>query len=420
MKKTFLVFASIVLMVAACDKKQGENTQKPLEAEFNLNEAIGSVVYGQPVQIEGTVVATVGIEKAVIITTKDENSVGTEQELKINGDKISGFAFVDSKEANSFKLTLSAAGKSKDFNLPIEKLELPATELGFYANDVLAMQADSLVQNHVNTPELFPDEFTGKGSDAPSFFSMLGVKVNGETKHLLNLTEARALDGKNLSFCWVNVLQNTANRAFIGGQRGYMFSGCKASSLGGGTTGRQCDIYEVDGHQIKDENIDNFGMTVVVGQWNSSYNEKVYKFVDSLWINIPEKCETELDKVKGAYNLSKIQQVLDNSTLGEETEPTSLANKTYLRRYADAGDTSKKDLVENFKAGDYVILRSKVAVGEDEFQYYYGILQIVQLYDDTQAMKTNENGKVYIDREKAHDLFLQPNYFAVKAQCLAQ
>lgn len=390
-----------------------------MDAEFTLTEQLGTVTYGQPVELEGTVISSVAITNASAVTAKNGTAVGTAQELKISGDKITGLVFIDSMDAAEITVTLGAGNKSKDFSFPIEKVNPAARKIGFYANDALCMQADSIVQNHVNTPDVFPVEFTGKGSDVPSFFSMLGVKVGNEVKHVLTLTEARERDGEKLSFGWVNVLQNTSNRVYIGGQRGYMFTGCKASALGGGTTGRQCDIYEVDGHQIKDENVDDFGMTIIRGSWSPEYDEEQYKFVDALFINIPSSCETELDRVKGIYNLSKIQEVMDNATLGEETEPTSLPNKTYCRRYTDAGHTAKKNLADNFKAGDYLVLRSKVKVGEN-FEYYYGILQIVQLYDDSAAVTTAENGFTCLDTKLAKDLFLKPNYFSVKVQCLAE
>ena len=418
MKKSLvLALSAVVAMFAtSCNK---ESSKKTLDAEFTLTEQVGAVTYGQPVELEGTVISSVAITKATAVTAKGGATVGTAQDLKINGDKITGLVFIDSMDAAEITVTLGAGDKSKDFSFPIEKVNPAAKKIGFYANDALCMQADELVQNHVNTPDLFPVEFTGEGSDTPSFFSMLGVKVGNEVKHVLNLTEARERDGEKLSFAWVNVLQNTAERKYIGGQRGYMFSGCKASSLGGGTTGRQCDIYEVDGHQIKDENIDDFGMTIIRGSWSKEYNEEQYKFVDALFIDIPSECETELDRVKGIYYLSKIQEVMDNATLGVETEPTSLPNKTYCRRYTDAGHTAKKDLAENFKEGDYMILRSKVKAGEN-FEYYYGILQIVQLYDDSAAITTAENGFTCLDAELAESLFLKPNYFSVKIQCLAE
>lgn len=110
---------------------------------------------------------------------------------------------------------------------------------------------------------------------------------------------------------------------------------------------------------------------------------------------------------------------MDNATLGEETEPTSLPNKTYCRRYTDAGHNATKNLADNFKAGDYLVLRSKVKVGES-FEYYYGILQIVQLYDDSAAITTAENGFTCLDSKLAEALFLKPNYFSVKVQCLAE
>ena len=419
MKKSLVLALSAVVAMFATSCDKDSSSKKTLDAEFTLTEQLGAVTYGQPVELEGTVISSVAITKATAVTAKGGATVGTAQELKINGDKITGLVFIDSMDAAEITVTLGAEDKSKDFSFPIEKVNPAARKIGFYANDALCMQADSIVQNHVNTPELFPVEFTGKGSDTPSFFSMLGVKVGSEVKHVLTLTEARERDGEKLSFGWVNVLQNTSNRAYIGGQRGYMFTGCKAAALGGGTTGRQCDIYEVDGHQIKDENVDDFGMTIIPGSWSKDYNEEQYRFVDALFLDIPSECETELDRVKGIYNLSKIQEVLDNATLGEETEPTSLPNKTYCRRYTDAGHTAGKNLADNFKAGDYLILRSKVKV-EENFEYYYGILQIVQLYDDSAAITTAENGFTCLDSKLAESLFLKPNYFSVKVQCLAE
>lgn len=419
MKKSLVLALSAVVAMFATSCDKDSSSKKTLDAEFTLTEQLGTVTYGQPVELEGTVISSVAITNASAVTAKNGTVVGTAQELKISGDKITGLVFIDSMDAAEITVTLGAGNKSKDFSFPIEKVNPAARKIGFYANDALCMQADSIVQNHVNTPDVFPVEFTGKGSDTPSFFSMLGVKVGNEVKHVLTLTEARERDGEKLSFGWVNVLQNTSNRVYIGGQRGYMFTGCKASALGGGTTGRQCDIYEVDGHQIKDENVDDFGMTIIRGSWSPEYDEEQYKFVDALFINIPSSCETELDRVKGIYNLSKIQEVMDNATLGEETEPTSLPNKTYCRRYTDAGHTAKKNLADNFKAGDYLILRSKVKVGES-FEYYYGILQIVQLYDDSAAVTTAENGFTCLDTKLAKDLFLKPNYFSVKVQCLAE
>ena len=420
MKKYFAILAALSMVLAVSCNKDDKGGNKTLDVDLTFDTQLATLQYADAIEISAIASEAVATKaEAVLVSGSEGNwkACGEVQELTLDAVNVSGLFFIDSKAATGLQITLSDGKSSKEFVYPIAKVE-GEMNVDIYTNDAMKMMADSMVQNFVNTPSLYPVEFTGKGSECPSFFCMHPVKVNGEVKHVLNLTEARSLDGQNLSFAWVNVLQNTANRAYIGGQRGYMFSGCRASSLGGGTTGRQCDIYEVEGHQIKDANIDyNFGMTVVPGSWSNSYNEELFKFIDALYIKIDEKCETELSKIKANYYLSQIQKVLDNSTIGVEENPTSLANKTYLRRYGEAGDTSSKAFVENFRAGDYVILKSKRGTEESPV-YYYGILQVMQLFDDSGSMAVKEDtGKQYIDRQKGHDLFYKPNYFSVKTQC---
>ena len=190
-----------------------------------------------------------------------------------------------------------------------------------------------------------------------------------------------------------------------------MFSGLRKASLGGGTTGRQCDLYEVNGHAIKDENIDyDFGMKVVNGSWKEGYDAELFAFVDKLFINI-EAASTNLEKIKAFWQLSEIQRELDNATLGEEDNPTNLTKNTFLRRWAEAGQTSTKPVVENFRAGDYIIISSKRGDAENP-RYYYGIIQILQIYDDKD---TWVDGR--IDKELAADLFMKPVYLNIKTQC---
>ena len=259
---------------------------------------------------------------------------------------------------------------------------------------------------------------------------MHGVKIGDKVEHILSLNELLAVDGLNASMCWLNCLEKTdaqpkadGSMTYIGSQRGYMFSGCRNASLGGGTTGRQCDIANYSGHQIMDEKIDyDFSFAVVNGSWiGEKYDEAKYKLVDRIWLSAGESAETNLEKIKTFWALKKIQEELDNSKLGVEENPTSLGGKTYLRRWAEAGHTSKKPLVEGFRAGDYIIIRSErkeEVSGEKISKYYYGIVQVLQLPDDSATFVENEDkSKKYIDQEKAYDLFMKPSYFAVKTQC---
>ena len=285
MKTYFAILAALSMVLAVSCNKDDKGGKKTLDVDLTFDTQRATLQYADAIEISAIASEAVATKaEAVLVSGSEGNwkACGEVQELTLDAVNVSGLFFIDSKAATGLQITLSDGKSSKDFVYPIAKVE-GEMNVDIYTNDAMKMMADSMVQNFVNTPSLYPVEFTGKGSECPSFFCMHPVKIGSEVKHVLNLTEARSLDGQNLSFAWVNVLQNTANRAYIGKQRGYMFSGCRASSLGGGTTGRQCDIYEVEGHQIKDANIDyNFGMTVVPGSWSQSYNEELFKFIDAL------------------------------------------------------------------------------------------------------------------------------------------
>ena len=212
-------------------------------------------------------------------------------------------------------------------------------------------------------------------------------------------------------------LENTAKNVTLGSQRGYMYSGMKGTSLGGGTTGRQCDIYKYGDHQIKDENVDiNFTMKYVRGSWaGESYHPELFTAVDNIFVSL-KKADTNLEKIKAFYALGEIQRKLDNSTLGVTEEPTSLGGKTYIRKWVGAGNG--KGLEEVQRAGDYIIIRSeRQAEGEETPRYYYGLIQVMMFeYDDAQTF-VEKDGLRFIDPEKAKDLFMKPVYLDIKTQC---
>lgn len=250
---------------------------------------------------------------------------------------------------------------------------------------------------------------------------MHGVKVNGKVEHILSLNELLAVNGKNASFCFLNCLENTAKQpnaiAYIGSQRGYMFSGMKRSSLGGGTTGRQCDIYQYGNNQIKDENVDiNFKMKYVRGSWaGTKYHPELFEAVEKIFLSV-KKAETNLERIKAFYALGEIQRKLDNSTLGVTDEPTSIGGTTYVRKWVGAGNG--KGLEEVLRAGDYIVIRSERQVeGEENPRYYYGIMQVVMFeYDDSQCF-VEKDGVKFIDKDLAYNLFMKPVYLDIKTQC---
>ena len=424
MKKTLSIIAMASLIIAASCNRKDDSLKNVLEAEVSVSSKLDELKYAEPIEFEAKVTTKQTLTEAKLIAVSGKGDsmqeVGEAQVIEISGTSISGKYFIDAKNMTAIKLILRAGDKVKEQTFPVGKVSGDMLN-DIYCNDAMVLTADKKVATHENSPETYPAENTGAASDTKSFFSMHGVKINGKTEHILSLDDARSVDGKNLSLCWLNCLENTAKGkvTFIGSQRGYMFSGCRKSSLGGGTTGRQCDIYSVDGHAITDKNIDyNFGMKVVNGSWKGeSYKEELYKYIDALFTKIADKPETNLEKIKANWYLSDIQRTLDNATLGNADNPTSLTKNTFLRRWADAGHSGSKSAVENFRAGDYVVISSKLGTAESP-QYYYGLIQILQLPDDSGTFVTDPNtGRNYIDQTKAYELFMKPAYFAVKTQC---
>lgn len=406
------------MLLASCDKNN--DGKKELDAEFAL-ETVEALTYGEPVALTGTITSNTAIDKVVFTGAKKAEDgtfavVGEAQEGSIDGTTASVEFFADSKDINAIEVVLSTSDAAKKFYFDAPKVTgEPKGDV--YFNDAAVLYPDNKVENHENSPEKYPDEFTGAGSDTKSFFSMHGVKVGGKVEHILSLNDLLAVDGKNASFCFLNVLQNTSNNGFIGSQRGYMYSGMKRSSLGGGTTGRQCDTYKYGDHQIMDENVDiNFTMKYVRGSWaGKSYHPELFTAVDNIFVNL-KKAETNLEKIKAFYALGEIQRKLDNSTLGVTEEPTSLGGKTYLRKWVGAGNG--KSLEEVQRAGDYIIIRSvRQAKGEETPRYYYGLIQVMMFeYDDAQTF-VEKDGLRFIDKEKAMDLFMKPVYLDIKTQC---
>lgn len=418
MKKSLLFAAALTMLFASCDKNN--DGKKELDAEFAL-ETVEALTYGEPVALTGTITSNTAIDKVVFTGAKKAEDgtfavVGEAQEGSINGTTASVEFFADSKDINAIEVVLSTSDAAKKFYFDAPKVTgEPKGDV--YFNDSAVLYPDNKVENHENSPEKYPDEFTGAGSDTKSFFSMHGVKVGGKVEHILSLNDLLAVDGKNASFCFLNVLQNTSNNGFIGSQRGYMYSGMKRSSLGGGTTGRQCDTYKYGDHQIMDENVDiNFTMKYVRGSWaGKSYHPELFTAVDNIFVNL-KKAETNLEKIKAFYALGEIQRKLDNSTLGVTEEPTSLGGKTYLRKWVGAGNG--KSLEEVQRAGDYIIIRSvRQSKGEETPRYYYGLIQVMMFeYDDAQTF-VEKDGLRFIDPEKAMDLFMKPVYLDIKTQC---
>ena len=423
MKKIFFALAAAALVAVSCNKEGGDdNKVKPLEATLELTTSVAELPYGEPAEILGTVTTAATLDSftltAVQKVGEEYSAVGEAQVFAAEGNDMKVEYFADSKDMTDLEVVLKAGAQEAKFYFSATAVgELKGT---FWMNDAVMMAATPKVGTNDNDPDTYPVAGTGAGSDIPSFFSMKGADVNGEVKHILSLNDAREVGGVDVSMSWVNVLMNTSNNAFIGGQRGLAFVRC--NSLTAGTVGRQCDVYEVDGKKIDTGFTDNeFGISVIRGSWaGDRYSEEEYKFVDKLFLDVT-KAETNLEKMKAFWAFNQIQAVLDNATLGVEENPTNLSNKNMYRRYVEAGQTSAKEAItEEFRAGDYFIIRTNAGTA-DAPQYIYGIIQVLQLPDDAYTFTLESEkvpGKMCMDIEKTAELYEKPAYFSIKTQCV--
>lgn len=423
MKKIFFALAAAALVAVSCNKDGGDdNKVKPLEATLELTTSVAELPYGQPTEILGTVTTAATLDSYTLTAVQKAGeaytAVGEAQVFAAAGNEMKVEFFADSKDMTDIEVVLKAGAQEAKFYFSATAVgELKGT---FWMNDAVMMAATPKVGTNDNDPETYPVAGTGAGSDIPSFFSMKGAEVNGEVKHILSLNDAREVGGVDVSMSWVNVLMNTSNNAYIGGQRGLAFVRC--NSLTAGTVGRQCDVYEVDGKKIDTEKTDNaFGISAIRGSWaGDRYNEEEYKFVDKLFLDV-NKAETKLEKMKAYWAFNQIQAVLDNATLGVEENPTNLSNKNMYRRYVEAGQTSAKEAItEEFRAGDYFIIRTNAGTA-DAPQYIYGIIQVLQLPDDAYTFTLESDkvpGKMCMDIEKTAELYEKPAYFSIKTQCV--
>ena len=422
MKKTLFAVAAMALLAVSCNKESGKDQVKPLDATFTLTTELSEALpYGQPTVLSGTAVTAATLDSYTLTAVKKSGeayvAVGEAQVFAATGNEMSVDFFADSKEMTDIEVVLAAGNQQAKFYFPATAAgELKGT---FWMDDAVVMKAAPKIGTNDNDPENYPVAGTGAGCDLPSFFSMRGANVNGEVKHILSLNDAREVGGVDVSMSWVNVLENTKENKMLGGQRGLMFVRC--NSLTAGTVGRQCDVYEVDGKKIDTGKTDNeFGLSAIRGSWSGDrYNEEEYKFVDKLFLDI-NKAETNLEKMKAFWALYQIQNVLDNATLGVEENPTNLSNKNLYRRYVDAGETSTKAMTEEFRAGDYFIIRTNAGTA-DAPQYIYGIIQVLQLPDDSGCFTLPSDkveGKMCMDTEKTAELFEKPAYFSIKTQCV--
>lgn len=161
MKKTLLFAAALTMLLASCDKNN--DGKKELDAEFAL-ETVEALTYGEPVALTGTITSNTAIDKVVFTGAKKAEDgtfavVGEAQEGSIDGTTASVEFFADSKDINAIEVVLSTSDAAKKFYFDAPKVTgEPKGDV--YFNDSAVLYPDNKVENHENSPEKYPDEFT--------------------------------------------------------------------------------------------------------------------------------------------------------------------------------------------------------------------------------------------------------------------
>lgn len=418
-KQSNFLLAALLIMTfgfISCSKDEDESAN----VQFTFDQpVIEAMAYAEPAHLTGTATSDKTITKLTFTGVNFANgtytTVGETQEYAGVGTAVITFDmefFVDSKEINQIEVKAWVGNASKSDYIEVTAVEGEAKGTAYFGQVVL--KADSIVWNAENHPEVYTTPNTGAEASTPSFFSIHGVTINNEVKHVLTGDELRSVNGENGSFCFVNVLQNTSNLAYIGSQRGYMFSNLWKTQLAGGTTGRQCDVYDIGGKSITYGAYDTTTFKIIAGSWiGTDWNEARYKFVDSLFLVLGDQATTQIEKLRAYYVLGKIQETLDNATLGVIDNPTTLGSINYARRRTNAGTSGTNVMVENFRAGDYIILKS-----QKKGKLYYGIMQITQMQDDTPYMVTVEGVGDKLGQEETKELFHKPLILDIKVQTM--
>lgn len=394
-EKKFTVLSDVKFMAGKI-KTLDYQYVKPFDVELAINSDLTNVVYAEPVALAGSYSATYPVDGMSAVAVKQAGEsyevVGEAQTYEKPAETFSGLAyFIDSKEMTHIRITLVSDGKTKDFYFPVGSVT-GEMKGDVWMDDAVELTADKVLDTYENNPTKYPEANTGDGSTVNSFFSMHGLKVGAEIKHVLCLDELRAESGKNGSFAFINVMGNTRNVGTAGNlssQAGFAF--CSINKMDGGTMNRQCDVCNVGGKSIKD-NMDAAVFMKVITSWKSA-DQALYANVNAVYSAVGH-ANTKLEKIKANYYLEQLGGI-------------AIGTSDYARKINNFRDTP----AEALRNGDFIVFKT-----DRNGKAWYGVMRITELPDDSDV-KTAE-GKA--DKTKIANLAGRSVKFSVKLQCEIQ
>ena len=352
MKTYKLYIAALTLSAAAiissCTKEEKTDYSQMTAPQIQLvSEMINSAEFGQTITIEGTVKSETGVRDISYILKKK------------NGNDYESVGIVK-------YYPLPSLDKEVSFSIPvvIEDDEVAGVEI--IATDVLTKSTGTIfkINSVTGVPqggawvfsniELAPEFERPESPQQPYLFSTVGVNVGGTVKHVLTLQEAKDAASRGIDFAFINMWKNTQNDPPAAGSRlgnrGFAF--VDVSQLNRGPIGRQCDF---DWLPVRD--------TTTMHLVNDNL-AAAGKFA--------ELFENAADNWKTYKALSRIPELFPTWTPGTHYN-------VMQRSGASADNTTACNL--NLKKGSYIVFRR-----QNNLDFKYGVMQIVEMADDTDAL----------------------------------
>lgn len=321
---------------------------------------LGSVQFNNNVQLLAHVEGKTSLKSITYVLAQDVpyKELGKPITINAKGDKVEDFTFdvlVDNEDANAIAVTaIDEDGFQRREFVTFSIEGVPEGRAAIFKELTMATEWE------------IPTDPT-----KPYIFSLMGINVNGITKHVVSLEEAQKAGNKaSLDFMFANIWRNPNGGRL--GNHGFAYVG--AARIDGGAIGRKPDV---DGWLT-----------------DCQRNETYFEMID-------EKIVAELDldnffeTTTGNWRTFEALEQLKDVVVG------SGSNRQIYQR-PNAG-TVAGAAFQQIKDGSYIAIL-RVADGEKK----YGIIKVVKAGDDSAALLPN--GKLaYPEKENTPVPCSDPN-----------
>ena len=197
------------------------------------------------------------------------------------------------------------------------------------------------------------------GGTSPYIFSLTGVDVDGNLKHVVSLDEVKKTNARNLDFAFVNIWRNTTTyTSGVLGNWGYGF--CEFRQLARGPVGRQCDYLYLTNSTSIPKGTDTCCVLLVSNAIANANN------FDEVFKNAGDN-----------YGTSNFLNVLTNLFASN-----AIGGQYVVNMKTNASGVNTSVCKENAGVGSYIAFRKT----KNKTEHTYGLIQIKEMPDVSDAV----------------------------------